>query len=53
MAIHPIPDTDSSYMSKNHGTFFLITDPRSDVYLKKAHMKRLKEQKEIKDAWTI
>jgi hypothetical protein len=53
MAIHPIPDNDKAYMSSKHGTSYLITDPRCDVYLKKAHMRRLKEMKEIKDAWTI
>jgi hypothetical protein len=56
MAIHPVPDNNPVYMSKNHGTSCLITDPRADVLLAKAHrqrMAKLKERKTILDAWTI
>jgi hypothetical protein len=56
MAIHPIPDNDQAYMAQQHGTSYLITDPRADRYLAQAHrehMAKLKQKKEIMDAWTI
>ena len=56
MAIHPIPDNNPAYMAKNHGTVCLITDPRADQYLARAHrerLARLREQKLIIDSWTI
>lgn len=56
MAIHPVPDTDFAYMSQNHGTSYLITDPRADRYLAQAHrekMAKLKERKTVLDSWTI
>ena len=36
MSNHPIPDSDQEYMVQQWGTKYLITDPRSDYYLKKA-----------------
>jgi hypothetical protein len=56
MAIHPVPDNNPAYMTQSHGTAYLITDPRADVLLAKAHrehMAKLKERKTILDAWTI
>jgi hypothetical protein len=53
MAIHPIPDTDRTYMSQTHGTSYLITDPKADRLLAEAHKKTLREKKKITDAWTI
>lgn len=56
MAIHSIPDNSPSYMVQKHGTSCLITDPRADKLLERAHreqMARLKEKKTITDSWTI
>jgi hypothetical protein len=56
MAIHPIPDNDKAYMTQQHGTSYLITDPRADKYLARAHrehLAKLKQSKMIIDAWTI
>lgn len=36
MSNHPIPDSNQEYMVQQWGTKYLITDPRSDYYLKKA-----------------
>ena len=56
MAIHPIPDNNTDYMSREHGTTCLITDPKADRLLARAHrerMAKLKEHKIILDSWTI
>jgi hypothetical protein len=56
MAIHPIPDNNKEYMSQQHGTSYLITDPQADALLASAHRQRmqaLKELKTITDSWTI
>jgi len=38
MAQSPNPDTNPSLMKQDFGTICLITDPKSDLYLKKAKM---------------
>jgi hypothetical protein len=56
MAIHSVPDSDKVYMQETHGTKYLITDPRSDSLLLKAHREQVakrKDKKLILDAWTI
>jgi hypothetical protein len=53
MAIKPNPDTNQNLMQADFGTRYLITDPRSERYLREAHINHLKESKRIIDAWTI
>jgi len=40
MANNPIPDNVPSLMQKDFGTSVLITDPRSDALLRKAHLNK-------------
>jgi hypothetical protein len=46
MGLNHIPDHNSDLMNKDFGTVVLITDPKSDYYLKKASESVKKQKKQ-------
>ncbi len=44
MSNHPIPDSSMEHMMEMWGTRYLITDPKSDYYLKLNEKKSVKSE---------
>jgi hypothetical protein len=53
MATNPNPDRNKELMMKDHGTICLITDPLADIIMQRVAREKIRQSKEIKDAWTI
>ena len=46
MGLNHVPDHNVEMMKQDHGTHVLITDPKSDYYLKKASESVKKQKKQ-------
>jgi hypothetical protein len=51
MANNPIPDQVTSMMHQDFGTTVLITDPKSDALLRKAHTMKYKTPENRYERW--
>lgn len=51
MAKNPIPDNIPALMQHDFGTSVLITDPKSDILLRKAHMSKYKMPENRMERW--
>ena len=51
MANNPIPDQVQKIMEEDHGTAVLITDPKADAYLARAHKMKYGVAQDRMEKW--